>query len=150
MTRKELASAIYDTEVKLGYKLHCDKNEFVKRHLNGIGGAKGFKKDELQSILDRRLEELEKKESKTTKEVKGDKSDKIKKSFKNKAELISYIKTNTNVTLENDPADLCNKKRYILHTVINKIDRLNVLSFLNKRGIRVEEHLYDSYYIYLK
>ena len=148
MTRKELASAIYDTEVKLGYKLHCDKNEFVKRHLNGIGGAKGFKKDELQSILDRRLEELKKKESKTTKEVKGDKAD--KKTFKNKAELISYIETNTNVTLENDPADLCNKKRYILHTVINKIDRLNVLSFLNKRGIRVEQHLYDSYYIYLK
>ena len=148
MTRKDLAAAIYDTEVKLGYKLHCDKKEFVKRHLNGIGGAKGFKKDELQSILDRRLEELEKKESKITKEVKGDKVD--KKSFKNKAELISYIETNTNVTLENDTADLCNKKRYILHTVINKIDRLNVLSFLNKRGIRVEEHLYDSYYIYLK
>ena len=86
----------------------------------------------------------------TCKEVKENKTDKIKKSFKNKAELISYIETNTNVTLENDPADLCNKKRYILHTVINKIDRLNVLSFLNKRGIRVEEHLYDSYYIYLK
>ena len=50
MTRKDLAAAIYDTEVKLGYKLHCDKKEFVKRHLNGIGGAKGFKKDELQSI----------------------------------------------------------------------------------------------------
>ena len=150
MTRKELASAIYDTEVKLGYKLHCDKNEFVKRHLNGIGGAKGFKKDELQSILDRRLEELEKKESKTTKEVKENKVDENKKSFKNKAELISYIKTNTNVTLENDTTDSCNKKRYILHTVINKIDRLNVLSFLNKRGIRVEEHLYNSYYIYLK
>lgn len=148
MTRKELASAIYDTEVKLGYKLHCDKKEFVKRHLNGIGVAKGFKKDELQSILNRRLEELEKKESKTTKEVKENKAD--KKTFKNKAELISYIETNTNVTLENDPADLCNKKRYILHTVINKIDRLNVLSFLNKRGIRVEEHLYDSYFIYLK
>lgn len=148
MTRKDLAGAIYDTEVKLGYNLHCDKNEFVKRHLNGIGGVKGFKKDELQSMLNRRLEELEKKESKTTKEVKENKAD--KKTFKNKAELISYIEANTNVTLENDPADLCNKKRYILHTVINKIDRLNVLSFLNKKGIRVEEHLYDSYYIYLK
>ena len=150
MTRKELASAIYETEVKLGYKLHCDKKEFVKRHLNGIGGVKGFKKDELQSILNRRLEELEKKESKTTKEVKENKTDENKKTFKNKDELISYIKTNTNVTLENDPTDLCNKKRYILHTVINKIDRLNVLSFLNKRGIRVEEHLYNSYFIYLK
>ena len=150
MTRKELASAIYDTEVKLGYKLHCDKKEFVKRHLNGIGGAKGFKKDELQSILDRRLEELKKKESKTTKEVKENKFDETKETFKNKAELISYIEKYTNVTLENDPADLCNKKRYILHTVINKIDRLNVLSFLNKRGIRVEQHIYDSYFIYLR
>ena len=150
MTRKDLASAIYDTEVKLGYKLHCDKKEFVKRHLNGVGGVKGFKKDELQSMLNRRLEELEKKESKTTKEVKENKVNENKKAFKNKAELISYIETNTNVTLENNPADLCNKKRYILHTVINKIDRLNVLSFLNKRGIRVEEHLYNSYFIYLK
>ena len=106
MTRKELATAIYDTEVKLGYKLHCDKKEFVKRHLNGIGGAKGFKKDELQSILNRRLEELKKKESKTTKKVKENKVDENKKSFKNKAEIKKNIKEKTNVILENNPADL--------------------------------------------
>ena len=150
MTKKDLAGAIYDVEVKLGYNLHCDKKEFVKRYLNGVGAAKGFKKDELQSILDRRLEELKKREYKSIKKVKENKLDETKETFKNKAELISYIEKYTNVTLENDTADLCNKKRYILHTVINKTDRLNVLSFLNKRGIRVEEHLYDSYYIYLK
>lgn len=150
MTKKDLASAIYDVEVKLGYNLHCDKNEFIKRYLNGVGVAKGFKKDELQSILDRRLEELKKKEFKSIKKVKENKLDETKETFKNKAELISYIEKYTNVTLENDTADLCNKKRYILHTVINKNDRLNVLSFLNKRGIRVEQHIYDSYFIYLK
>ena len=150
MTRKDLAGAIYDVEVKLGYNLHCNKNEFVKRYLSGVGVAKGFKKDELQSILDRRLEELKKKESKLIKKVKENKLDETKETFKNKTELVSYIKKYTNVTLENDPADLCNKKRYILHTVINKNDRLNVLSFLNKRGIRVEQHIYDSYFIYLK
>ena len=150
MTKKDLAGAIYDVEVKLGYNLHCDKKEFIKRYLNGVGAAKGFKKDELQSILDRRLEELKKKEFKSIKKVKENKLDETKETFKNKAELISYIEKYTNVTLENDTADLCNKKRYILHTVINKIDRLNVLSFLNKRGIRVEQHIYDSYFIYLK
>ena len=150
MTKKDLAGAIYDVEVKLGYNLHCDKKEFVKRYLNGVGAAKGFKKDELQSILDRRLEELKKREFKSIKKVKENKLDETKETFKNKAELISYIEKYTNVTLENDTADLCNKKRYILHTVINKNDRLNVLSFLNKRGIRVEQHIYDSYFIYLK
>ena len=150
MTKKDLANAIYDVEVKLGYNLHCDKKEFVKRYLNGVGAAKGFKKDELQSILDRRLEELKKREFKSIKKVKENKLDETKETFKNKAELISYIEKYTNVTLENDTADLCNKKRYILHTVINKNDRLNVLSFLNKRGIRVEQHIYDSYFIYLK
>ena len=150
MTRKDLAGAIYDVEVKLGYNLHCNKNEFIKRYLNGVGVAKGFKKDELQSILDRRLEELKKKESKLIKKVKENKLNETKETFKNKAELISYIEKYTNVTLENDSADLCNKKRYILHTVINKNDRLNVLSFLNKRGIKVEQHIYDSYFIYLK
>ena len=150
MTKKDLAGEIYDVEVKLGYNLHCDKKEFIKRYLNGVGAAKGFKKDELQSILDRRLEELKKKEFKSIKKVKENKLDEIKETFKNKAELISYIEKYTNVTLENDTADLCNKKRYILHTVINKNDRLNVLSFLNKRGIRVEQHIYDSYFIYLK
>ena len=150
MTRKDLAGEIYDVEVKLGYNLHCDKKEFIKRYLNGVGAAKGFKKDELQSILDRRLEELKKKEFKSIKKVKENKLDETKETFKNKAELISYIEKYTNVTLENDTADLCNKKRYILHTVINKNDRLNVLSFLNKRGIRVEQHIYDSYFIYLK
>ena len=150
MTRKDLAGEIYDAEVKLGYNLHCDKKEFIKRYLNGVGAAKGFKKDELQSILDRRLEELKKKEFKSIKKVKENKLDETKETFKNKAELISYIEKYTNVTLENDTADLCNKKRYILHTVINKNDRLNVLSFLNKRGIRVEQHIYDSYFIYLK
>ena len=81
MTRKDLASAIYDTEVKLGYNLHCDKKEFVKRYLNGVGVAKGFKKDELQSILDRRLEELKKRESKSIKKVKENKLDGNQRDF---------------------------------------------------------------------
>ena len=81
MTRKDLASAIYDIEVKLGRKLHCDKNEFVKRYINGIGGAKGFKKDELQSILDRRLEELKKKESKSIKNEIIDNNKNINKNY---------------------------------------------------------------------
>ena len=57
MTRKELAMEIYRMdELKTPHK--CSQKEWVKRALNGIGGAKGFLKDELIDMYNRRLEEL--------------------------------------------------------------------------------------------
>lgn len=55
--RADLAGLIYDVETQyLNQVKHVDRNEFIKRHLNGVGCAKGFKKDELIDILSRRIE----------------------------------------------------------------------------------------------
>lgn len=60
MTRKELAEEIYKHKKRIGAnitpigrKTPLTKQEFVHRYLNGVGGSKGFKKEELQSILSR-------------------------------------------------------------------------------------------------
>lgn len=59
MTRKELAEQIYAEKkrqgvqmIPIGRKTPLTKQEFVKRYLNGIGGTKGFKKQELESLLE--------------------------------------------------------------------------------------------------
>ena len=57
LKRVDLAGLIYDVETQyLNQVKHVDRNEFIKRHLNGVGCAKGFKKDELIDILSRRIE----------------------------------------------------------------------------------------------
>lgn len=57
LKRVDLAGLIYDVETQyLNQVKHVDRNEFIKRHLNGVGSAKGFKKDELIDILSRRIE----------------------------------------------------------------------------------------------
>ena len=67
LKRVDLAGLIYDVETQyLNQVKHVDRNEFIKRHLNGVGSAKGFKKDELIDILSRRIEkalEMNKKEN---------------------------------------------------------------------------------------
>jgi hypothetical protein len=70
--------------------------------------------------------------------------------FKNKAELIDFIKHQTNITLTNDKTDLCNTKRNLLHTEINLTDKNIVLTILDKNNIRYEQHIKNSYFIMVK
>jgi hypothetical protein len=57
MTRKELATEIYRIdEQKTPHK--CNEKEWVKRALNGIAGTKGFLKDELMDMYNRRINNL--------------------------------------------------------------------------------------------
>ena len=66
LKRVDLAGLIYDVETQyLNQVKHVDRNEFIKRHLNGVGCAKGFKKDELIDILSRRIEKAEAVQEKT-------------------------------------------------------------------------------------
>lgn len=60
LTKKELASKLYDLKKKtganltpVGSKQPLTRAEFTKRYLNGVGGTKGFKKDELVSLTKR-------------------------------------------------------------------------------------------------
>lgn len=60
MTRKELAEQIYAEKKRtganitpIGRKTPLSKQEFVHRYLNGVGASKGFKKSELESLLER-------------------------------------------------------------------------------------------------
>lgn len=72
------------------------------------------------------------------------------KTFKNKKELLAFIKKQTNIELENDKNDCLNSKRNVLHTEINRDARYAVLSLFEKYNIRYESHLKDSYFIYIK
>lgn len=60
MTRKEIAEKLYDEKKRTGARITpigrntpLSKQEFVKRYLNGVGGIKGFKKEELQYLLEK-------------------------------------------------------------------------------------------------
>lgn len=60
LTRVELASKLYDLKKKtganltpVGSKQPLTRSEFTRRYLNGVGGTKGFKKDELISLTKR-------------------------------------------------------------------------------------------------
>jgi hypothetical protein len=70
--------------------------------------------------------------------------------FKNKDELIQYVKQQSGTTLLNDKTDILNNKRYILHTDIKREDKNDILSLFIQRGIRYEQHLIDSYFIFLR
>lgn len=70
--------------------------------------------------------------------------------FKNKSELINFIEHQTNVKLINDKNDCLNSKRNLLHTEIDLKQKYNVLSLLNKYGIKYEYHVNNSYFIYVK
>ena len=59
-TRKDLAIEIYhlkllngETLIPIGRQTRLSKNEFIKRYLNGIGASSGFKKTELESLVER-------------------------------------------------------------------------------------------------
>ena len=69
--------------------------------------------------------------------------------MKNKQELIDYIFRQTNIQLENNPNNILNNKRKILHTTIKRNNRNAILSLLNKKNIRYESHTQDNYFIYI-
>ena len=71
------------------------------------------------------------------------------KNFKNKSELIEYVKKQTNIELKNEDI-LLNKKRNILYTEIPKNRKTFLLSFLNEKGIKYSYHVDDYYWIYVK
>lgn len=58
MTRKELAETLYELKKDnlpnvIGLNRPLTKKEFVYRHLNGCGCAKGFSKEALESLVER-------------------------------------------------------------------------------------------------
>ena len=69
--------------------------------------------------------------------------------MKNKQELIDFIAHQLNVTLKNDPNNALNGKRKILYTAIARVERNAVLSLLNKKGVRYENHINNYYFIYI-
>lgn len=73
-----------------------------------------------------------------------------KKTFKNKQELVDFIKKQTNITLENDVEGILNKKRNVLYTYVSRDDAYKVFPLLHKYGIRSEGHLKGYYWIWIK
>ncbi len=69
--------------------------------------------------------------------------------MKNKQELIDYVAHQLNITLENNKNDILNDRRKILYTTITKANKNAVLSLLNKKGIRHENHINNYYFIYI-
>ena len=56
LKRVDLAGLIYDLDtLYLNQKRKCNKNEWVKRSLNGVGSAKGWLKAELIEIVSRKI-----------------------------------------------------------------------------------------------
>jgi len=69
--------------------------------------------------------------------------------FKNKSELIDYVKKQTNIELKNEDV-LLNKKRNILYTEIPKNRKTFLLSFLSEKGIKYNYHVDNYYWIMVK
>lgn len=66
-----------------------------------------------------------------------------------KEKFINTIKTQFNIVLENDKANLLNKNRNILYTQINATNKNSLLSYLEKNNIRFEQHLNNNFWIWL-
>lgn len=67
----------------------------------------------------------------------------------NKTELVSFVKRQTGVELENDSSEQFNKKRKVLYTQITRNDYNKVAPFLVGKGFRLESHVRDYYFVYL-
>lgn len=68
--------------------------------------------------------------------------------FSSKDNLIEFIKEQLNVCLSNEPGFL-NKMENALYTEIPRIHKNAVLTFLNKHGIRYEDHAKNCYWIFI-
>ena len=67
-----------------------------------------------------------------------------------KEQLISEIKHQLNVELDNDKDNMFNQKRNLLYIKISKQNKRQVLNYLDKHNIQHNEHLNDYYWISLK
>lgn len=61
MTRKEIAKKLFELKKGklpnvIGRNSPLDEKEFVDRYLNGCGCVRGFKKAELEMLLEREME----------------------------------------------------------------------------------------------
>ena len=74
------------------------------------------------------------------------------KEIKSKQDIVDFIKHQLNIELPNDPTNRLNKKRNILYTTIPDASQTtyHVLDTLRKKGLRVEKHIGDSYWIWVK
>ena len=70
------------------------------------------------------------------------------KKFKNKNELIEFVKHQLSIELKNEDT-IMNKMKNVLYTEVKRNIRNSVLMLLNKYKIRYEEHSNNYYYIYL-
>lgn len=71
---------------------------------------------------------------------------KNEREFKNKQELVDFIKHQTNIELRNDDHTF-NKKRKFLYTHIDMRSKYSILPLLHKYGIKYETHINDNYWI---
>ena len=72
------------------------------------------------------------------------------KVFKNKKELVDWVKKMVNTELSNEKNGILNKKRNFLYTEISQQDGYNVFHLLNKYNIKYEKHMKDNYWIRIK
>ncbi|MFC0903814.1 hypothetical protein ACFHWD_03800 [Clostridium sp. MT-14] len=70
--------------------------------------------------------------------------------FKNKNELIDFIRKQTNISLKNNKNDINNNKRNLLYTKIDINNKYSILSLLEEYNIKYETHLNDFYWIHIK
>lgn len=70
------------------------------------------------------------------------------KKFKNKNELIEFVKHQSGIELKNEDT-IMNKMKKVLYTEIKRNIKNSTLMLLNKYKIRYEEHSNNYYYIYL-
>lgn len=68
--------------------------------------------------------------------------------FKNKQDLINFIKNQCNVELQNIDG-FCGENPDLLYTEIPKDHKNSVLSVCCKYGIQTNEHVNNKYWIYL-
>ena len=73
----------------------------------------------------------------------------VKKTFKNKQELVEFVKKLVNIELENDETNFLNRKRKILYTKITDQDAYLVMPLFNKYGIVCEGHFRDYWFVYV-
>ena len=67
----------------------------------------------------------------------------------NKIELVSFVKRQTGIELENNSTEQFNKMRKVLYTRIARNDYYKVAPLLLGKGFRLESHLKDYYFVYL-
>lgn len=70
--------------------------------------------------------------------------------FKNKNDLVKFVKHQTNVELVNDPGDILNNKRNLLYTEISGKNKYSILPLFHKYGIRYEKHIGERYWVFVK